>query len=76
MLSNSETLMPRPHPVRWRAYRAWRMAWWAYMPVAMSPAETPTRAGWSAVPVTLHSPDSAWISRSYAFMSRYGPSSP
>ena len=48
----------------------------AYMPVAISAAEMPTRDGVSSVPVTLISPDSAWISRSYAFFCANGPLSP
>ncbi len=46
-------------PWRSRRKRAARIAWFAYMPVAMSAAEMPTRDGCSGVPVTLISPDSA-----------------
>ena len=46
------------------------------MPAAMSAIEQPAFAGSSGVPVTDRKPDSLWISRSYAFLSRYGPSSP
>ena len=53
-----------PSPVRPRRTRAARMPDSAYMPVAMSAAEMPTRDGVSSVPVTLIRPDSAWISRS------------
>jgi hypothetical protein len=42
----------------------------------MSAIETPQRDGWSALPVTPTSPASAWMSMSYAFLSRYGPASP
>src|SRR5678816_1574272 len=46
------------------------------MPAAMSAIEQPAFAGSSGVPVTDRNPDSLWISRSYAFLSRYGPSLP
>ena len=65
-----------PCPVRARRSSADRMPVSAYIPVAMSAAEMPTRDGVSGVPVTLMTPDSAWISRSYAFFRAIGPASP
>ena len=41
-----------------------RIAAWAFIPQAMSAAETPTRPGASSLPVTAASPLSHWISRS------------
>ena len=59
-----------------RSSSAARMLLYAYMPAAMSAIEQPAFAGSSGVPVTDRNPDSLWISRSYAFLSRYGPSPP
>ena len=46
------------------------------MPAEMSAIELPALLGVSGVPVTDRNPDSLWMSRSYAFLSAYGPSSP
>ena len=40
------------------------------MPAAMSAIDGPAFEGSSSVPVTDTKPDSLWISRSYAFLSR------
>jgi hypothetical protein len=64
MPSKSETAMPLPRPVAPRSISASSTAAWAFMPQAMSQAETPTRPGPSGRPVTLHSPLSACTSRS------------
>ena len=48
----------------------------AYIPAAMSAIDTPTFEGTSGVPVIETRPASLCTSRSYAFLSRYGPSVP
>ena len=53
-----------PRPLAARPTRASRIAWLAYMPVATSQAETPTRPASAGAPVIEASPVSAWISRS------------
>ena len=65
-----------PSPVRSRSSKAERMLLYAYMPAAMSAMEQPALLGSSGVPVIERNPASLWISRSYAFLSRYGPSAP
>ena len=70
MLSSIEMSMRLPRPVRPRSISAARMLLYAYMPAAMSAIEQPAFAGSSGVPVIERNPDSLWISRSYAFLSR------
>ena len=42
------------------------MAPWAFMPVAMSTTDAPTRAGLPGGPLVTQIPDSAWTRRSSA----------
>ncbi|MNV86785.1 hypothetical protein D3C71_1808380 [compost metagenome] len=76
MLSSMDTSRRLPSPVFWRSSKAFRMAEYAYMPAAISAMEHPALTGSSCVPVTDRKPLSLWISRSYAFLSWYGPPSP
>ncbi len=64
MLSNIDTSMRQPSPVRPRCSSAARMFVYAYMPAAISAMEQPAFDGSSGVPVIDRKPDSLWISRS------------
>jgi len=74
--SSIDTSMCAPSPVFCRCSSAASTPEYAYMPAAMSAMELPDLHGSSGVPVTDRKPASLWIRRSYAFLSRYGPSLP